>query len=77
MQARMAYRFFVGTSPNLSLEDKRRLAEEATVYGDIIMLDTLDTYNRLPFVCFLLLLERELFFFLKILRFLFCFSCNT
>ena len=56
MQARMAYRFFVGTSPNLSLEDKRRLAEEATVYGDIIMLDTLDTYNRLPFVCFFIII---------------------
>lgn len=46
---RVAHRFFVGVWSDASAELRRRLEYEAAVHGDVVMLDSLDTYDRLPF----------------------------
>jgi hypothetical protein len=48
-RVRTAHRFFLGVWPHATVELRRRLEYEAAVYGDVVMLDSLDTYDRLPF----------------------------
>lgn len=48
-RARVVHRFFVGVWNDASVELRRRLEYEAAVHGDVVMLDSLDTYDRLPF----------------------------
>jgi hypothetical protein len=48
-RVRVAHRFFVGVWSDASAELRRRLEYEAAVHGDVVMLDSLDTYDRLPF----------------------------
>jgi hypothetical protein len=48
-QPRIVHRFFVGVWPDASAAVKRQLEFESRVHRDVVLLDSLDSYERLPF----------------------------